>query len=55
VNWILDADLRDFFTSLDQGWLMKFLEHRIADERVLRLIGGLKGSAQQLGESTTVS
>ena len=38
VNWILDADLRDFFTSLDQGWLMKFLEHRIADERVLRLI-----------------
>ena len=38
VNWILDADLRDFFTSLGQGWLMKFLEHRIADERVLRLI-----------------
>src|SRR5487761_862563 len=38
VNWILDADLRDFFTSLDQGWLMKFLEHRIADKRVLRLI-----------------
>jgi len=38
VNWVLDADLRDFFTSFDQGWLMKFLEHRIGDKRVLRLI-----------------
>jgi group II intron reverse transcriptase/maturase len=38
VNWVLDADLRDFFTSLDHGWLEKFLEHRIADKRVLRLI-----------------
>ncbi|MDQ3106626.1 MAG: group II intron reverse transcriptase/maturase [Actinomycetota bacterium] len=38
VNWVLDADIRDFFTSLDQDWLQKFLEHRIADKRVLRLI-----------------
>ena len=38
VNWVLDADLRDFFTSFDHGWLMKFLEHRIGDRRVLRLI-----------------
>jgi RNA-directed DNA polymerase len=38
VNWVLDADIRDFFTSLDQDWLQKFLEHRIADRRVLRLI-----------------
>jgi group II intron reverse transcriptase/maturase len=38
VNWILDADVSDFFTKLDQAWLMKFLEHRIADKRVLRLI-----------------
>ena len=38
VNWVLDADIRDFFTSLDHGWLLKFLEHRIADRRVLRLI-----------------
>ena len=38
VNWVLDADIRDFFTSLDQGWLGRFLEHRIADQRVLRLI-----------------
>ena len=39
VNWVLDADLRDFFTSLDHGWLQKFLEHRIADRRMLRLLG----------------
>jgi len=38
VNWVLDADLRDFFTRIDQGWLEKFLEHRIADRRILRLI-----------------
>src|SRR6266705_4380948 len=38
VNWVLDADIRDFFTSLDHGWLEKFLGHRIADKRVLRLV-----------------
>jgi group II intron reverse transcriptase/maturase len=38
VNWVLDADLRSFFEALDRGWLLKFLEHRIADRRVLRLI-----------------
>ena len=38
VNWVLDADIRDYFTSLDQSWLLRFLEHRIADRRVLRLI-----------------
>ena len=35
---MLDADIRDFFGQLDQGWLRKFLEHRIADQRVLRLV-----------------
>jgi RNA-directed DNA polymerase len=39
VNWVLDADFREFFTSLDHQWLTRFLEHRIADRRVLRLIG----------------
>jgi RNA-directed DNA polymerase len=39
VNWVLDADIRDFFTSLDHDWIRKFLEHRIADKRVLRLVG----------------
>ena len=38
VNWVLDADIRDFFTSLDHDWLERFVEHRIADRRVLRLI-----------------
>ena len=38
VNWVLDADIRDFFSTLDQAWLMKFVEHRVADKRVLRLI-----------------
>ena len=38
VNWVLDADIREFFTSLDHHWLMKFVEHRIADKRILRLI-----------------
>jgi RNA-directed DNA polymerase len=38
VNFVLDADIRDFFGSLDRGWLEPFVEHRIADERVLRLI-----------------
>ena len=38
VNWVLDADIRDFFGSLDHSWLLKFLEHRIADRRLLRLI-----------------
>jgi len=38
VNWVLDADFREFFTSLDHRWLVRFLEHRIADGRVLRLI-----------------
>jgi RNA-directed DNA polymerase len=38
VNWVLDADFRDYFSSLDHSRLVKFLEHRIADKRVLRLI-----------------
>ena len=38
VNWVLDADIRDFFGQLDRAWLGKFLRHRIADERVLRLV-----------------
>jgi len=39
VNWVLDADIRDFFNQLDHSWLVRFLGHRIADKRVLRLIG----------------
>ena len=38
VNWVLDADIRGFFDHLDRGWLERFLRHRIADERILRLV-----------------
>jgi len=38
VNWVLDADIRGFFDNIDHAWLLKFLEHRIADRRILRLI-----------------
>ena len=38
VNWILDADIQSFFDTLDHEWLMKFVEHRVADPRMLRLI-----------------
>ena len=38
VNWVLDADIRGFFDTLDHGWLVRFLEHRVADRRVVRLI-----------------
>jgi RNA-directed DNA polymerase len=38
VNWVLDADYREYFSSLDHRRLVRFLEHRIADRRVLRLI-----------------
>ena len=38
VNWVLDADIRGFFDHLDREWLAKFLRHRIADERILRLV-----------------
>jgi group II intron reverse transcriptase/maturase len=38
VNWILDADIRGFFDSLSQQWLIQFLEHRIGDGRIIRLV-----------------
>jgi RNA-directed DNA polymerase len=38
VNWVLDLDIRSFFDTLSQSWLVKFVEHRIADRRVVRLI-----------------
>ena len=38
VNYIVDADIRKFFDMVDQGWLIRFLEHRIGDKRVIRLI-----------------
>ena len=38
VNWIVDADIKGFFDSIDHEWTMKFIEHRIADPRLLRML-----------------
>jgi RNA-directed DNA polymerase len=38
VNWIVDADIRSFFDEIDHGWMLQFVEHRIADQRIIRLI-----------------
>ena len=60
VNWILDADLQSFFDTLRHEWLVKFLEYRIADRRVIRLIqkwlnaGVLEDSKRTVTEVGTV-
>ena len=38
VNWVLDADIQSFFDTLEHGWLVKFVEHRVGDRRAVRLI-----------------
>lgn len=38
VSWVFEADLKNYFGSLDQGWLLKFVEHRVGDPRILNLI-----------------
>jgi group II intron reverse transcriptase/maturase len=38
VNWVLDADIRGFFDTLEHEWLVKFVEHRVGDRRIVRLI-----------------
>lgn len=38
VNWVLDADIRSFFDTMKHEWIVKFIEHRVADKRVVRLI-----------------
>ena len=51
VNWILDADIRSFFDRIDQTWLIRFLEHRIGDERIIRLVRKwLKAGVLDAGE-----
>lgn len=46
VNWVLDADIRSFFDSVDHEWLLRMVSHRIADPRILRLVRGwLKAGA----------
>src|SRR6202521_139490 len=59
VKWVLDADLRDFFGSLEHSQLIRFVEHRIGDKRVVRLIrrwlaaGVLEDGAWTLSETGT--
>ena len=38
VNWVLDLDIRKFFDTVDHDWLLRFIEHRIKDKRIIRLI-----------------
>ena len=51
VNYVLDADIRGFFDNLDKSWLVKFVQHRVADPRILRLIQKwLKAGVMEEGE-----
>ena len=51
VNWVLDADVEGFFDTIDHQWLIKFLEHRIGDKRILRLIRKwLRAGISEAGE-----
>ena len=53
VNWLLDADIRSFFDRIDQTWLVRFLEHRISDKRIIRLVRKwLKAGVLDEGELT---
>ena len=60
VKWVLDADIQSFFDTLSHEWLVKFLEHRIADRRVIRLIqkwlnaGVLEDGKRMVSEIGTV-
>lgn len=38
MNWVLDTDSRGLFDNVSHGWTMKFIEHRVADRRMLSLI-----------------
>jgi RNA-directed DNA polymerase len=54
VNWIVDADIRSFFDTVDQEWLIRFVEHRIGDRRIIRLIRRwLKAGVLEDGVVTT--
>jgi RNA-directed DNA polymerase len=66
VNWILDADIRSFFDMVDQKWMIRFVEHRIGDPRIIRLIqkwlkagvledGEFKASERGTGQGSVIS
>ena len=51
VNWVLDADIRGFFDTIDHGWMLKFIEHRIADRRIVRRMAKwLKAGVMEEGD-----
>jgi RNA-directed DNA polymerase len=51
VNWVLDCDIKGFFDNLSHDWLLKFVQHRVADRRILRLIQKwLKAGVLEEGE-----
>ena len=60
VNWVLDADIRGFFDTLNHEWLVRFIEHRVADRRIVRLIqkwlsaGVLEEGQRTVSEAGTV-
>jgi group II intron reverse transcriptase/maturase len=66
VNWILDADIRSFFDMVDQKWMIRLVEHRIGDQRIIRLIrkwmqagvledGEFKASERGTGQGSVIS
>ncbi len=66
VNWILDADIRSFFDMVDQKWMIRFVEHRIGDPRIIRLIqkwmkagvledGEFKATERGTGQGSVIS
>ena len=53
MNWVLDADIAGFFDAVDHEWLIRFVEHRVGDRRVIRLIRKwLKAGVMEDGEVT---
>jgi group II intron reverse transcriptase/maturase len=54
VNWVLDADIQGFFDAVDHSWLLRFVRHRVGDERIARLVGKwLKAGVLEDGQWST--
>ena len=55
VNWVLDADIQGFYDAMAHSWIIRFLEHRIADRRILRLIAKWLKVGRRVLQSNTDS
>ncbi len=55
VSWIIDADIQSFFDTVSHEWLIRLLEHRVGDRRIIRLIQKWLGAGVLEGGSVTVS